>query len=553
MYYFYSSVFFLITLAVRNQCSTHAIQEESSKGSVLFIKHLNKIPTWEDEHLQFSDDEIKELLLDVDRNNNEKYVGKVKALKCIYGYAVQNILSNLVMFPTTEKDSFEDSEESSQSKSEMPGKKKKKRVTFCREAKLITIVDNDRKSITDILKETPEDLTSKYGQNIRMESFSDIARKNNKSKMFIVDTLRSKDLSSKILDRYVKYLRSYKKSVGRMLSVMKSANEKSAYWLWLVFIKLCALEKNFMHLGEFYQFPHQIRQSIDNLVQECQKNRYLEQLHPNKISVSRSELYRSVNQSFSFLKKLKLESEEEEEGKIKKENDLIELFKYEHKFEIFDLIWHNKIGSNIFPDIDVINWNIIDSTMLMTKSTVRTLWKKDPNTVFDYYDIVSDVIKVTLLYYSLKHFITFKTNRCSFETWLKIITSKKSFEKLQWYLTSPLSTVKKIVNFLDIQEDSIYTEIIKYMQEEPDRAKLKHLIKEISEQLQVTLSEYQAYDGIILTTLQDQESINIFDSDECECSIVLTNYYNTLISIFESFNFYEINQLRFNRDTVWIV
>ncbi|XP_050523690.1 uncharacterized protein LOC126895631 [Daktulosphaira vitifoliae] len=516
------SIFYFIIFCTCIKILIKASDDHSKEDYEIFIKLLNYIPTLESERIHFSDKELKQFIAfksDKWKNNllNDKYKKKIVALRCIYTYAIKIILEDLDISSID-----------------------KRHVTFNNTAELLLIDKNSSVMVSEILKKRKIDLT-----NIREQSIRDITENQSLNQLYKININNKMEVDDNIINNHC-HLKLYVRCIARMISVLIMSQSTIANWMWMIFLYLKAIEKNLINKNGFLNYI----KNADTFIDQCSCDNYLGNIELNKIidfkvdGKLKEEI--DVNPIY-FLEKLKLISDNE---------NLIPIFKYENMLGIYDIFW-TKNESNLInlPKIKCINWDRIKIKLDFFHNNADVMLNKDPFSITKFYQIVSDIMKIVLVYHSYKHLKNYIENRWSIITNIRLKATRKNTQKtLEWFLESPLDIIKLILQFLDINNDDFYKNIVQFfdINNKDDQSILDDFINHLLIELKNLLNKYNAFDDNLNKNITKYLTNNIYDLKITECSISLLKYYDYFKKIIEPLNFYVINLFEMSKCENWI-
>ncbi|XP_050520041.1 uncharacterized protein LOC126893675 [Daktulosphaira vitifoliae] len=518
------------------------------KDSDVFIGHLQKIPTWERNKISFSSDDIHTIASLINSDNIQKYPqldeklnSKTTAINCIYSYVIQLIAMNLKQFPTIVTNPYQGKP--------FKGLERSKSITFG-DSKLLLYVDEESATpIKEITRQKSEDL-SDLEEFYRTDTVSSLAHQLEPNKEYIINIFKKQDLTYQILDGYEEYVAIYRDAIARMISVVIFSQQSPANWMWKYFLSLNALEKRKLDFEEFYEYSEESLIFCNKYVASCRKSNYLHNLEPNIVD-SLKDLKKSVEISIDLLKKMKLKPGDN--------NELLSLFKYENNLGVYDFLFNKKVTCFItfYPHIDNINFKPIIRKLQANYKSAIIEWKRNPYLILNYYNVLSDVMKIALLYYSARHLINYLIlvkSKSKKPTEIPI-TEKELQDKLSLYYTRPSKIIKTIIRYAGISGIPIYSQIAKVFDDEKgkDKKSAKALINILFKKLEELLKSYGAYnENLYKISKKGDRTLNIYDDIKNECYESLLQYYNKYRNTLGAINFDIITFFQWSKNIKWL-
>ncbi|XP_050522469.1 uncharacterized protein LOC126895052 [Daktulosphaira vitifoliae] len=513
-----------------------------------FVRQIQNIPTWEKNKIRFSSDELKQIVPLINSNKihkvpelDRKFDSKQIALKCIYSYITQIISMNLDMFPyTIVTDSRANHVKETNTK---------KSITFSNKISVILYDENDPcDSISRITKRGSRNLIDISEGTFRTQNIHNIMGPLARNKEYVINMFKLKDFRFNISDDYVKYVEMYRSALARMISVIIMAQDIPSNWLWSYFLNLNALETGEINLGEFYNNTTDDVISCNKFVLSCKECKYLYNLEPNKVN-NEDDLKKNVNKSVLLLEKIKLMSDKNE--------NLLPLFKYENSVRVYDYLLKRKIHRiDFLPLINNINFRPINEILYQYYEESLKEWKTNPYLIVKYYDVLSDVLKIALLYYTARHVTNYLIIMESVNERPRgnKFTKEKIRNDIYYYFEKPSVIIKSMLRYMDILNDPFYSNITKiFVDYKVKEVRVFYkLIDKLFLELEELLKKYGTFDPILHQKSKEGDiKLNIYTNVRNECYDQLSDYYQTYISKLGIINFRVINYFKESEFNKW--
>ncbi|XP_050423755.1 uncharacterized protein LOC126835302 [Adelges cooleyi] len=571
-YIFVFCVFFLSKIIV----VINAAYSEDDKNDIkIFVDLLDDIPTWDQAQTEFDQnelDQIEGIIIngvqnpgDVELNN--KYERTFTALKCTYGYAVQNMLLNLKRLSMYDKSMQSQSNQKAQSsevhvvnqsgsdKKVEPSKKKK--VRFNDEVKLLAIDKENTLQISEIIKKKSVDLRNDMG--FRAQNANNIVQNQLLGQEYVIDLSKNKRYRSPNLplSNYHMYVEDYMMVVNRMLSVLHMAKRVAANWLWNVSIVLSAI--NWFQLKfETLWIRDDIQTAIDDFVTQCTAKKYLERAPPTKVHGFENDLksmLESLNRSAVLLEYLRL-------AEITPDPDWTRLFKYQEKLVVYGCIWNRiPLDVNTMPWLqkNLIDWQKVERALSDAHKQVQDTWLNDPFLIKKYISMTKDVVFINMLYHLFIHFITYLEIR-PWTIWAKILRlvtlslTKPTDDTLDWFMKCPTLAFKTFFEIAGLNEDSFYSEVLEYMNDAKlkDHAKFQIITTKVALELEKYLRSFGVFHKFIYIGVSKTVVKNIPYADSTECRYFFNQVLETFVYINPS-NLNIVNWFLMSENEVWLL
>ncbi|XP_050537252.1 uncharacterized protein LOC126903222 [Daktulosphaira vitifoliae] len=496
-------------------CLVRALQLNfNQKDNEIFIKLLNDIPTWESEKINFSEYELEQLsLYNTNALLSDKYKKKLISLRCIYGYAIKHILWDLHSVVTSSQE-------------------KLKQVKFSKKSELLFLNGEYDIDISEVLKKEKFDLTDE-SRGTFTNDIKEITELMSPNQIYIINTMKESEEDYTFLNLNHEHLKVYVDAIGRMISVMIMSQSTVSNWMWMIYLYLNSIDKNKINQKKIQNYFRY----ADKMIDKCSKDNYLENLKLSDIKVfDIDEKYKNKNDisSISLLKKLKLISESKK--------NFLQLFKYENMLGIYDAFWTKKANTlNILPGIESFNWNFLRRDLDYINKNFETMWNNVPFSIVNYYKIISDAMKIVLLY-----------------SWYLITTKKAKKSRIidvinfDWVLECPLEEIQSIIKFFNINYENLYSNFTSFF-----NRKIKveqNVINKFNDQvlleLQKLLNTYKAFENNKNLKEHLHEKINDLNIDKC--SNLLIDYFHYIKQFVEPLDFNVIKAFEMSNNKYWI-
>ncbi|XP_050442674.1 uncharacterized protein LOC126846876 isoform X2 [Adelges cooleyi] len=355
------------------------------------------------------------------------------------------------------------------------------------------------------------------------------------------------------LKYYQHTIKLFAKSASRMLSVLYIGKVVAANWLWIVFIKLTAINQNIMKLDELCN-DQNVNYIIGSFVNICIENKYINVKNVVTAPVS-SIKHLLLNETTILLMEAELV--------VGTDNILLRLYRYENQFNIFDIFWaKDYLHARLIPRLRYfrhINWQPLNYTLGNIFNNVNLIWKHDIFLASQYFEGIKDTVSITIIYCVMRHILNYQENRWSpkFIHWSSE-NPNKTKQYIDNYLKNIVSSLLITLRIMNLEDDEFYQRIIFHLtfrEDDINMAKFHQFLTSVKNKFENILKKYHIPFEPLYRYIESNVIQNIFIVNEQTLlynSTVLKLYNYYFMGAITNFNFKIVNSFSSSEKVDWI-